>query len=83
MQVSFRVRMTGFGSPPGGLVSERNLHLMSRVQNSLTGQVLEVGPGSLALVDDNHWISLTQMVRSGLDWPGTRVLNGRPRTGLD
>jgi len=48
----------------------RNLRLMRRVQNSLTGQVSEAGPGSSFLVDDNRWASLTRVVRSGLDWPG-------------
>ena len=67
MQVYFRVRMTGFISSPGVPVPGRNIRLMRGAQNSPTGQVLEAGPDSSALVDDNHWTSLTQVVQSVLE----------------
>lgn len=69
MQVSLRVRVTGFVSSPGVPVPGRNLRLMRGVENSQTGQVLEAGPDSLVLVDFNHWTPLTRVVQSELDWP--------------
>ena len=44
-----------------------------RVPNSLTGQVLDVGPGWRVLVDVDDWTLLTRVVWSVLDWSQTSL----------